>query len=55
MINRLTMVYKIITNKVAIAKEHLFKDCNTKTRARHDKKLQTYKPRGNIDKYAFAQ
>ena len=55
MVNRMTTVYKIVTGKVEIPKDYFFKVANTKTRAKHHLKLQTYKPRSDIDKFAFAQ
>ena len=50
------MAYKIITGKISIPKDQFFRDTHSaRTRAKHNMKLQTYKPRGNIDKFAFAQ
>ena len=54
-VNRLTMVYKILNGLVAIPSEKFFTYNNTRTRRTHNMILQTYLPRGNIDKFAFAQ
>ena len=53
MVVRLIMVYKIVIEKVAISEEEFFK-YQTKTRASYNQQLQQYKPRRDIDKFAFA-
>ena len=53
---RLTMVYRILRDDVAIPKEQLFQlNSYTRTRSSTNYKLVRIQPRGNIDKFAFAQ
>ena len=54
-VSRLTMVYRIMNDLVAIHPETFFTINSSKTRKNHDMCFQTYRPRGNIDKFAFAQ
>ena len=54
-VSRLTMVYKILNGLVAIPPDEMFTIRMTSTRKKHNLTLQTYQPRGNIDKFAFAQ
>lgn len=54
-VSRLTMVYRIMNNLVAIPPDTFFTINSSKTRKNHNMCFQTYRPRGNIDKFAFAQ
>ena len=51
----LTMMYKILNGLVAIPPEEFFNRNTSRTRKNHNLTLQTYQPRGNIDKFAFVQ
>ena len=53
--SRLSMVYRIANDLVAIPQTKFFTLSTTTTRKNHDKCFQTYRPRGNIDKFAFSQ
>ncbi len=55
MFSRLVMAYRIIRGEIAIPKDQFFRDHNTITRGNNTCQLQRYQPRGNIDKYAYAQ
>jgi hypothetical protein len=56
MISRLTMVYRIIRGEVAIPREYFFTENKSRQlRNNNGIKLHRYKPRTDIDKYAFAQ
>ena len=53
---RLTMVYRIMRDEVAIPKDMFFQmNGNQQTRSSTKYKLTRFQPRGNIDKFAFAQ
>ncbi len=55
MFSRLVMAYRIIRGEIAIPRDQFFRDHNTITRGNNTCQLQRYQPRGNIDKYAYAQ
>ena len=54
-VSRLSMVYRIVNGLVAIPPDKFFTPNTSITRKKHNMCFQTYRSRGNIDKFAFVQ
>lgn len=54
-IGRLSMIRKILNSEVDIPVDAFFEARTTITRKSHSQQLKRYQPRGDIDKFAFAQ